>query len=77
LIPGGLRIPGLTRVIPGGLIAPFYFSWTQAKVNGTCLWEFGQMTNGNTFGGVKQYGTFTTALGLAEFASKIVPNPHC
>jgi len=46
-------------------------------VSGTCVWEFGQMTNGNTFGGVKQYGTFTTALGLAEFASKIMPNPHC
>ena len=55
----------------------FYPYWTQAKVNGTCVWEFGQMKNGNTFGGVKQYGTFTTALGLAEFASKIMPNPHC
>jgi hypothetical protein len=35
------------------------------------------MTNGKTFGGDKQYGTFTTALGLAELASKIMPNPHC
>jgi hypothetical protein len=55
----------------------FYPYWTLAKVNGTCTWEFGQMTNGKSFGGVKQYGTFTTALGLAEFASKIIPNPHC
>ena len=52
----------------------FYPYWTQAKVHGTCVWEFGQMTNGNTFGGDKQYGTFTTALGLAELASKIMPN---
>jgi hypothetical protein len=55
----------------------FYPYWTLAKVNGTCAWEFGQMTNGKTFGGDKQYGTFTTALGLAELASKIMPNPHC
>jgi hypothetical protein len=55
----------------------FYPYWTLAKVGGTCVWEFGQMTNGNTFGGDKQYGTFTTALGLPEVASKIMPNPHC
>jgi hypothetical protein len=55
----------------------FYPYWTLAKVNGSCVWEFGQMTNGKSFGGFKQYGKFTTALGLAEFASKIIPNPHC
>jgi hypothetical protein len=41
------------------------------------VWEFGQMRNGNTFGGDKQYGTFTTALGLAEDASPIMHNPNC
>ena len=55
----------------------FYPYWTLAKVSGTCVWEFGQMTNGKSFGGDKQYGKFTTALGLAELASKIIPNPHC
>jgi len=55
----------------------FYPYWTLAKVSGTCQWEFGQMTNGKSFGGFRQYGKFTTALGLAEFASKIIPNPHC
>jgi hypothetical protein len=55
----------------------FYPYWTLAKVNGTCVWEFGQMTNGKSFGGDKQYGKFTTALGLPELASKIIPNPHC
>ena len=55
----------------------FYPYWTLAKVNGTCVWEFGQMTNGKTFGGDKQYGKPTAALGLLELASKIMPNPHC
>ena len=55
----------------------FYPYWTLAKVSGTCVWEFGQMTNGKSFGGDKQYGKFTTALGLPELASKIIPNPHC
>jgi hypothetical protein len=55
----------------------FYPYWTLAKVHGSCVWEFGQMTNGNSFGADRQYGTFTTALGLAELASKIIPNPHC
>ena len=41
------------------------------------MWEFGQMPNGNSFGKAKQYGKFTTALGLAEFASRIRPNPNC
>jgi hypothetical protein len=32
----------------------FYPYYTLAKVGGTCLWEYGQMTNGNTFGKDKQ-----------------------
>lgn len=55
----------------------FYPYWTLARVNRACVWEFGQMRNGKTFGGDKQYGTFTTALGLAEDASPIRPNPNC
>jgi hypothetical protein len=55
----------------------FYPYWTLAKVNGSCVWEFGQMKNGNTFGGDKQYGKPTAALGLLEDASRIRPNPHC
>jgi hypothetical protein len=35
------------------------------------------MQNGKTFSGDQQYGTFTTALGLAEDASPIRPNPNC
>ena len=29
----------------------FYPYLTLAKVGGQCVWEFGNMTNGNTFGG--------------------------
>jgi hypothetical protein len=69
---------------PAGCVVPpaqapgkFYPYWTQARVNGACVWEFGQMRNGNTFGGDKQYGTFTDALGLAELAGPIMRNPNC
>ena len=55
----------------------FYPYWTQAKVHSACVWEFGQMPNGNNFGKQKQYGKFTVALGLAELASPIRPNPNC
>jgi hypothetical protein len=55
----------------------FYPYYTQARVKGDCVWEFGQMTNGNTFGGDEQYGSFTTALGLAEDASPIMRNRRC
>lgn len=53
---------------------PYY---TQATVDGACVWEFGQMQNGNTFGADHQYGSFTTALGLAEDAGPIMRNPDC
>ncbi len=55
----------------------FYPYWTLAKVNGVCTWEFGQMTNGNTFGKDKQYGKPTDALGLLEDAGPIIRNPNC
>jgi hypothetical protein len=55
----------------------FYPYWTKAVVNGACVWEFGQMTNGKTFGKDKQYGKFTVALGLPEDASPIMTNPAC
>ena len=34
----------------------FYPYYTQAKVSGQCVWEFGQMQNGRTFGAEAQYG---------------------
>ncbi|MBV9855839.1 MAG: hypothetical protein JOY82_15205 [Streptosporangiaceae bacterium] len=64
-------------VPPAQAPGKFYPYWTQARVSGACVWEFGQMRNGNTFGGDKQYGTFTTALGLVELAGPIMHNPNC
>jgi hypothetical protein len=54
----------------------FYPYWTQAKVGGVCVWEFGNVRNGNTFGGDAQWGKVgPTTLGA--FVSAIRPNPHC
>ena len=55
----------------------FYPYWTLASVKGACVWEFGQMPNGNDFGKDAQYGKFTTALGLPELAGPIMRNPSC
>jgi hypothetical protein len=55
----------------------FYPYWTLAHVQGACVWEFGQMPNGNTFGKDKQYGKPTVALGLLEDASPIMHNRNC
>jgi hypothetical protein len=69
--------PGNCTVPPPQAPGHFYPYWTQARVNGSCVWEFGQMGNGDSFGKDKQYGTFTSALGLAEDAGPIMPNPNC
>jgi hypothetical protein len=54
----------------------FYPYWTLAKVAGNCVWEFGNMTNGKTFGGDAQYGKVGPGT-LGAFASPIRPNPTC
>ena len=41
-----------------------------------CVREFGNVRNGNTFGGDRQYGTVgPTTLGA--FASAVRPHPGC
>ena len=56
----------------------FYPYYTLAKVGGKCVWEFGQMNNGNRFGGDQQYahliehGFFK---GQLDLASGVLPNP--
>jgi hypothetical protein len=62
------------RVPPPGGPGHFYPYWTQARVDGTCVWEFGQMTNGNTYGGVKQYGV-SSAWYFGNLESALLPNP--
>lgn len=54
----------------------FYPYWTQAKVSGKCVWEFGQMANGNTFGGTAQYGS-PSAWFFANLEGPIQPLPNC
>jgi hypothetical protein len=54
----------------------FYPHWTLANVGGTCRWEVGQMTNGNSFGGTAQYGS-PSAWFFANLESPIMKNPGC
>jgi hypothetical protein len=67
---------GKNCVLPPPGPGHFYPYFTQARVGGACVWEFGNMRNGNTFGGDQQYGQVgPTTLGA--FASAIRPNPNC
>jgi hypothetical protein len=50
--------------------------WCSALTIGQCLWEFGNMRNGNTFGGDAQYGSVGPDT-LGAFASAVQPNPEC
>jgi hypothetical protein len=67
---------GMGCVLPPQGPGHFYPYWTQARVGGVCVWEFGNMRNGNAFGGDAQYG----AVGpdtLGAFAGPIRSNPNC
>jgi hypothetical protein len=58
----------------------FYPFWTQAKVGGQCVWEFGNMSNGNSFGGDSQYAHLVEHgffKGQFDLASRVRPNPNC
>ena len=54
----------------------FYPYWTLAKVSGSCVWEFGNMRNGNTFGRGSQYGQVAPRT-LGAFVSRIRSVPAC
>ena len=60
---------------PGGP-GHFYPYWTQARVNGLCVWEFGQMRNGRSFGGTAQYGS-PSAYFFGNLEGPIMANPSC
>jgi hypothetical protein len=56
----------------------FYPYYTQAKVGGQCVWEFGHMNNGNRFGGDQQYAHLVEHgffKGQLDLASAVLPNP--
>ena len=67
---------GAGCVLPPKGPGNFYPYWTQAKVAGACVWEFGNMRNGNTFGGDAQYGSVGPDT-IGAFAGPIRPNPNC
>lgn len=52
----------------------FYPYWTLGEVGSSCLWEFGNMANGNRFGGDSQWGTVNPHSDGA-FQSRVEPNP--
>jgi hypothetical protein len=67
---------GTGCVLPPQGPGNFYPYWTQARVSGQCVWEFGNVRNGNTFGGDAQYGQVGPDT-LGAFASAVQPNPQC
>jgi len=54
----------------------FYPFWTQAVVGGSCVWEFGNMHNGNKFGQDTQYGSVGPGT-IGAFVGPVRPNPNC
>src|SRR5580700_524560 len=67
---------GAGCVLPPPGPGNFYPYFTQARVGAACVWEFGNMRNGNTFGGDAQYGKVGPST-IGAFASAIRPNPNC
>ena len=63
--PSGCKVP------PPAAPGKFYPYWTLTK---SCVWEFGNMTNGNTFGKQAQYGSIKPQLGYAQLLGPIMPN---
>ncbi len=63
-------------VVPPDGPGHFYPFWTRARVDGACVWEFGNMRNGNTFGGNRQWGRVGPRT-LGAFTSKIRSTPTC
>ena len=54
----------------------FYPFWTQAKVGGSCVWEFGNMTNGKDYGRDGQYGTVRPTT-MGAFVGPILTDRGC
>jgi hypothetical protein len=69
-------VAGTGCVLPPQGPGSFFPYFTQARVGGQCVWEFGNMRNGNTFGGDAQYGAVGPST-LGAFAGPILRNPNC
>ena len=69
-------VTGSGCVLPPQGPGNFYPYFTQARVARSCVWEFGNMRNGNTFGGDAQYGSVGPGT-LGAFTGPIIRNPDC
>jgi hypothetical protein len=67
---------GAGCVLPPKGPGHFYPFWTQAKVGGSCVWEFGNMHNGHSFGRDAQYGSVGPGT-IGAFTGRIRANPRC
>jgi hypothetical protein len=67
---------GTGCVLPPKGPGHFYPFWTKAKAGGKCVWEFGNMHNGRTFGGNAQYGTVRPGT-LGAFVGPVLKNAGC
>jgi hypothetical protein len=67
---------GANCVLPPPGPGHFYPYFTLARVGGVCVWEFGNVRNGNTFGGDAQYGSVGPGT-IGAFAGPVRPNPKC
>ncbi len=65
---------GAGCVLPPKGPGHFYPYFTLASVGTKCIWEFGNMANGNTFGKDLQYGTVGPGT-LGAFAGPVLKNP--
>jgi hypothetical protein len=69
-------VTGSGCVLPPKGPGHFYPYWTQARVGGACVWEFGHMRNGNRFGGDAQYGRVGPGT-IGAFTGPVRRNPSC
>jgi hypothetical protein len=69
-------VTGTGCVLPPKGPGHFYPFWTLAHVGGQCVWEFGNMGNGDSFGQDAQYGSVGPDT-IGAFAGPIRRNPQC
>ena len=69
-------VTGKGCVLPPKGPGHFFPFFTLAKVSGKCVWEFGNMNNGRSFGGDKQYGKVGPGT-MGAFAGRVRSQPSC
>lgn len=69
-------VTGKGCVLPPKGPGHFFPFFTLAKVSGRCVWEFGNMNNGRSFGGDKQYGKVGPGT-MGAFAGRVRSQPSC